>query len=108
MREDNPEYTEYITTLVAWMKVLFQCVFIVCIGLCELCDCYFNLSSEFDVCYNFKAIFMAHMGIPIIAFHGVYYISIYILVSLARVCFVFVVKEVVSFWGARAINGHGM
>ena len=34
------------------------------------------------------------------------YIYIYILVSLTRVCVVYVVnlKEVVSFWGARSIN----
>ena len=32
---------------------------------------------------------------------------IYILMSLARVCIVYVVKEVVSFQGARSINGRG-
>ena len=56
-----------------------------------------------------NAIFMARRAIPIIAFHGVesIYIYIYILVSLARVCVVYVVKEVASFRGARSINGRG-
>ena len=65
-------------------------------------------------------IFMAHSAIPIIAFHGVEYIYIYIyiyihvyiyiimFVSLTRVCVVYVVKEVASFWGARSINGRAL
>ena len=28
-------------------------------------------------------------------------------VSLARLCVVYVVKEVASFWGAQSINGRG-
>ena len=32
---------------------------------------------------------------------------IYILMSLARVCVVYVAKEVASFWGALSINRHG-
>ena len=42
---------------------------------------------------------MARRAIPIIAFHGVE--SIYMFVSLARLCIVYVVKEVASFPGAR-------
>ena len=44
---------------------------------------------------------MARRAIPIIAFHGVeLYIYIYMFVSLARLCVVYVVKEVASFPGA--------
>ena len=50
---------------------------------------------------------MTHKAIPIIAFHG------YIIICLCHLCeyvlyvHVHVVKEVVSFWEARSINGHG-
>ena len=52
---------------------------------------------------------MACRAIPIIAFRVVefiYYIYIYtcMLVSLTRVCIVYVVKEVVSFQGAQALG----
>ena len=53
--------------------------------------------------------FMARRAIPIIAFHGVesiYYIYI-CLWPLARLCVVYVVKEVASFPGAPSINGRG-
>ena len=52
---------------------------------------------------------MARRAIPIIAFHGVesIYIYIYMFVSLARLCVVYVVKEVASFPGARSINRRG-
>ena len=57
---------------------------------------------------------MARRAIPMIAFPRVrcmfiyiVYIYIYILVSLIRVCVVYVVKEVASFPGARSINGRG-
>ena len=50
---------------------------------------------------------MARRAIPMIAFHGVESIYIYILVSLTRVCIAYVVKEVASFPGARSINGRG-
>ena len=63
---------------------------------------YISISVMFDI-------FMAHRAIPIIAFHGVesiyIYIYIYMFVSLARLCIVYVVKEVASFLGARSING---
>ena len=50
---------------------------------------------------------MAHRAIPIIAFHGVESIYIYIcLWPLARLCVVYVVKEIASFPGARSINGY--
>ena len=44
---------------------------------------------------------MARRAIPMIAFHGVesIYIYIYMFVSLARLCVVYVVKEVASFPG---------
>ena len=49
-----------------------------------------------------------------IAFHGVESIYIYIYIyiyifnrPLARVCVVYVVKEVTYFRGARSINGRG-
>ena len=51
--------------------------------------------------------FMARRAIPMIAFPRVRTIYIYILVSLMRVCVVYVVKEVASFPGARSINGRG-
>ena len=57
--------------------------------------------------------FMARRAIPMmIAFPRVrcMFIIIYILVSLTRVCVVYVVKEVTSFGGgggARSINGRG-
>ena len=55
---------------------------------------------------------MARRAIPMIAFPRVrcmfiYNYIIYILVSLARLCVVYVVKEVASFPGARSINGRG-
>ena len=54
---------------------------------------------------------MARRAIPMIAFPRVrtiyIYIYIYMFVSLARVCVVYVVKEVTSFPGARSINGRG-
>ena len=53
---------------------------------------------------------MAHRAIPMIAFprvQTVYIIFIFIfLCPLARVCVVYVVKEVASFPGARSINGR--
>ena len=55
--------------------------------------------------------FMARRAIPMIAFPGFdvcLYIYIYILVSLTRVCVVYIVKEVASFRGARSINGRGV
>ena len=56
-------------------------------------------------------IFMARRAIPMIVFPRVrcmfIYIYIYILVSLARLCVVYVVKEVASFPGPRSINGRG-
>ena len=52
-------------------------------------------------------IFMARRAIPMIAFPQVQTIYIYILVSLTRVCNVYVVKEVTSSQGARSINGRG-
>ena len=59
----------------------------------------------------YMCIFMARRAIPMIAFPRVrcmfIYIYIYILVSLARLCVVYVVKEVASFPGARSINGRG-
>ena len=50
---------------------------------------------------------MARRAIPIIAFHGVesIYIYIYILVSLARVCVVYVVKEVRHSRGLGQLMG---
>ena len=53
---------------------------------------------------------MARRAIPMIAFPRVRCMFIYIyniLVSLARLCVVYVVKEVASFPGARSINGRG-
>ena len=48
---------------------------------------------------------MAHRAIPMIAFPRVRCMFIYILVSLTRVCVVYVVKEVTSFRGpARALG----
>ena len=54
-------------------------------------------------------VFMARRAIPMIAFPWVrtIYIIIYMFESLARVCVVYVVKEVTSFPGARSINGRG-
>ena len=52
-------------------------------------------------------VFMARRAIPMIAFHSVESIYIYILCPLARLCVVYVVKEVASFPGARSINGRG-
>ena len=58
-------------------------------------------------------IIMANRAIPMIAFHGgLMYIYIYIYMYIflcphVRVCVVYVVKEVVSFPGARSINGRG-
>ena len=51
---------------------------------------------------------MARRAIPMIAFHGVYCIYIYIcmFVSLTRLCVVYVVKEVTSFPGAEPIKKH--
>ena len=53
---------------------------------------------------------MARRAIPMIAFPRVrcmFIYMLYILVSLMRVCVVYVVKEVASFQGARSINGCG-
>ena len=48
------------------------------------------------------------VSVSMIAFHGVESIYIFIfLCPLARLCVVYVVKEVVSFPGAQSINGHG-
>ena len=59
-------------------------------------------------CHASVFVFMARRAIPMIAFHGVESIYIYFfLCSLARVCVVYVVKEVASFPGARSINGCG-
>ena len=62
--------------------------------------------------FNLPDFFMARRAIPMIAFPRVRTIYIYIfflnfLVSLTRVCVVYVVKEVASFPGARSINGRG-
>ena len=50
---------------------------------------------------------MAHRDITMIAFPRVrcMFIYYYMFVSLARACVVYLVKEVVSFWGAQSING---
>ena len=52
---------------------------------------------------------MARRAIPIIAFHGVesIYIYMYMFVLLAGLCTVYVVKEVALFPEARSINGRG-
>ena len=50
---------------------------------------------------------MARRAIPMIASPRVRTIYIYMFVSLMRVCVVYVVKEVASFWGARSINRRG-
>ena len=55
--------------------------------------------------------FMAHMAIPMIAFHGVesiyIYTCIFIFICLCYICIVYVVEEVHHSGGARSINGHG-
>ena len=49
---------------------------------------------------------MAHGAIPMIAFHGVESINLFIL--LCHIHVVYIVKEVASFQGAESINECGV
>ena len=83
--------------------------------MCKLLDmtdivCYLINLSDFSTAKKDKlSVFMARRAIPTIAFPRILcmFIYLYILVSLARVCVVYVVKEVASFRGAWSINGSG-
>ena len=69
------------------------------------CTCFVILYNKL-LDRNSTQVFMARRAIPMIAFHAVESIYIF-LCPLARVCVVYVVKEVASFPGARSINGCG-
>ena len=60
---------------------------------------------------NLVRICMAHGAIPMIAFHGVESIIIYIytlFILLCHIHVVYIVKEVASFQGAESINECGV
>ena len=59
-------------------------------------------SGELRIIKMYNIIFMARRAIPIIAFHGVetIYIIFIFLCPLARLCVVYIIKEVASFPGA--------